>query len=275
MRASSITVRILVITSAVAVGLATLSGCSEPGAPSGESGAQAAESGAQAAGPNAPAASATTSARPIDPCAGVAGECVYVADADVDGDGNADQIGIARQGATTTTIVGINGTPYKLDQTTTMTNAYSDPRDIYRGAFLLSRAVGSDIAVHLVPGEGNAEQFAVISWDGKKLVTLPQPQTADRTGAQVPGIWYLGSSHGRQDFIACRQPGEIAVVRLTAATSEGQPVPGGGRREENFYTFAGNAWQPAGSNNVADSSFSYNWNAHEGAFQCDNQGTAR
>lgn len=264
---ASMSVRALVGATAAAICL-TLSGCSETGSPS-------AESGAQSAGSDAPAASATAVATPIDPCAGVPGECVYVTDADVDGDGTPDQVGIARRDGVTTTIVGIKGTPYKLDQTTALTNAYSNPRDIYRGAFLMSRAVGSDIAIHLVPGQGNAEQFAVIGWGGTKLVAFPQPPTADRTEIQAPGIWYLGSSHGRQDFVACRQPGEIAVVRLTAATSEGQLVSGGGRREENAYTFAGNAWQPAGSNTVADSSFSYNWNAHEKAFQCTDQGTTR
>ncbi|GAC83351.1 hypothetical protein GP2_011_00780 [Gordonia paraffinivorans NBRC 108238] len=137
----------------------------------------------------------------------------------------------------------------------------------------MSRAQGADLVLHLVPGQGNAEQFAVISWDGSELVALPQPPSADRTGAQEPGVWYLGSSHGRQDSVACRTPGEIAMVRLTAATSEGVPVPGGGRREENFFTFSGDSWQPAGSDNQADTSFSYSWNAHENAFRCDDQGT--
>ncbi|MGW6035956.1 hypothetical protein ACWFOS_20115 [Gordonia terrae] len=184
-----------------------------------------------------------------------------------------DQIGIASSGDQVTTIVGINGARHELKVAVPVPNSYTEPDAIYRGAYLMSRAVGADVALHLAPGQGNAEQFAVISWDGTQLVALPQPPTADRTGAQRPGVWYLGSSHGKRDSIRCGDPGEIIVVRLTAARSEGQLIPGGGRREDNSYTFVGNAWQPAGSDNVADSSFSYTWDAHESAFECQDQGT--
>lgn len=211
-------------------------------------------------------------AKPIDVCPDTEPGCEYIADADVDGDGILDQVGIANSGDQVTAIVGINGERHEIEMQVPATNRYSDPAEIYRGAFLMSRSVGADLALHLAPGQGNAEQFAVISWDGARLVALPQPPTADRTGLQRPGVWYLGSSHGKRDSITCGDPGEIVVVRLTAARSEGQPIPGGGRREENSYTFVGNSWQPAGSDNQADTSFSYNWDAHQNAFQCDDQG---
>ncbi len=220
-----------------------------------------------------PAPRSDTPAGPVDVCANSKPACMHVADADIDGDGTLDQVGIATSGDQVSTIVGINGARHEVKMEVPVSNRYTEPADIYRGAFLMSRAVGADIALHLAPGQGNAEQFAVISWDGAQLVALPQPPTADRTGVQKPGVWYLGSSHGKRDSIKCGDPGEIVVVRLTAARSEGQPIPGGGRREENSYTFVGNAWQPAGSNNQADTSFSYNWDAHRSAFQCDDQGT--
>ena len=214
---------------------------------------------------------ATQTAIVVDPCAGAPGTCTHVANTDVDGDGTPDQIGIAYATGRVTTIVAINGTRHSIAHSVTGV-PYTDPTDIYRGAFLLSRAHGADLVLHLVDGSGNAEQFAVISWDGDRLVALPEPPRTNLTGAEHRGIWYLRSSHGGQDSVRCRQPGETALTVLTAATSEGIAVPGGGRREENYYTFVGSSWQPTGSDNIADSSFSYMWDAHTSAFDCADQG---
>ncbi|ORM37138.1 hypothetical protein [Williamsia sp. 1135] len=226
------------------------------------------------AGPSAGGSVTADAAPPIDPCEGTTG-CQYVADVDVDGDGATDQVGIAYGPSGVQVVAGINGERYEWVQPASSGGqVYTDPAEIYRGAFALSRAQGADIALHLVQGGGNAEQFAVVSWDGSGLVALPQPPTADRTGLKTEGIWYLGSSHGRQDSIACRAPGELTVNRLTAATQEGSPVPGGGRREENYYLFSGGQWQPNGSDNVPDTTFSYSWDAHANAFACDDLGVA-
>lgn len=257
------------IPTLAAAGLCLLMvGCSESVGGSAETPA------ASTAGVTASQSAAPEIAPPIDPCAGITG-CQYVADVDIDGDGSSDQVGIAYGPRGVQVIAGIDGQPYEWTQPASSGGAtYSEPAEIYRGAFALSRAQGADLALHLVQGSGNAEQFAVVSWDGSSLVALPQPPTADRAGMMTEGIWYLGSSHGRQDSVACRAPGEIAMNRLTAAMQEGSPVPGGGRREENYYLFSGGQWQPNGSDNVPDTSFTYSWDAHSSAFNCQDLGVA-
>lgn len=215
-----------------------------------------------------------------DPCVGVP-SCTQVAVADVDGDGSPDRIGIARVqdapiasnvafGTThVTTRVAIGSTVHTFPQDVEGA-AYEKPTDIYRGAFAMTRAQGADIVLHLVPGQGNAERFAVISWDGARLVAVPSPPWGPNSGpSTATGFWLIGSSHGSRDWIRCTQPGEIVRVHLTAALAEGSPVPGGGKREEDKFAFAGSAWQPAGSQNFADTSYSYTdgWTAHKDTFR--------
>ena len=220
----------------------------------------------------------------VNPCNGVSGTCEVVRKVDVDGDGQTDEVAIAYASdpaspqvafgtSHVTTLAAINGNVFRLTEDFNGV-PYTAPTEIFRGAFAMSRAQGADIALHLAMGQGNPEQFAVISWDGSKLVALPQPPDPNQQGAQrTPGIWYLGSSHGKQQFVKCKQPGEIAFVDLSAATREGIPVPGGGRREENYFVFSGDSWQPNGSTNTADNSFSYSWSPHSNGFDCPALGT--
>lgn len=269
---------------AVTCTVALLAGCGSNDATT-TSGRPVADT-ANATDAHGPTSAGQQPAADVDPCADASGTCSVVRIVDVDGDGTDDKVAIAYSAdqpsdpqvafgmSHITTIAVINGTEHRVTQNVTGA-AYTDPADIFRGAFAMSRAQGADIALHLVRGQGNAEQFAVISWDGSKLVALPQPPNpTQQYTSRTPGIWYLGSSHGKQGSIACKQPGEIAFVDLSAAMSEGIPVPGGGRREENYFVFSGNSWQPNGSDNSADSSFSYSWNPHTSAFDCPTLGRA-
>ncbi|MET9328464.1 hypothetical protein [Tsukamurella sp. NPDC003166] len=222
-----------------------------------------------ACGPSGDGAGVPGRSTAVDPCAGVAG-CAEVAVADVDGDGSPDRVGVARQKVESspeiTTLVATRNTVHTLTLKARGI-AYPTPAEIYRGAFAISRAEGADLALHLVPGRGNAEQFAVVTWDGAKLVTLaPPPYVNGNEAVKTTDFWYLGSSHGTQHTVKCLQPAEIALVQLSAAVAEGVPVEGGGKREEDRFTFVGSGWQASGSTNVADTSYSYSFDAHTAVF---------
>lgn len=251
-------------TVALSTVAALLAGCTDDGTP--KAATSPATDGAGAGGTG-------QAPEPIDVCAQTTGTCAHVADADIDGDGQADQIGVA-YGPGVEVIVGSNGAAHRLQVTTETSGiGYTEPAEIYRGAFLLTRPTGADIALHLVRGGGGSERFAVVTWDGSALQRVPQPPSASRPMTGDPDIWYLGSSHGVLDFVICRAPGEIAMARLTAGVREGIEVPGGARRTDEYFTFGDGHWTAAGSGSVQDPSHSYSWDAHTGAFQCEDQGT--
>ncbi|MET9328465.1 hypothetical protein [Tsukamurella sp. NPDC003166] len=224
----------------------------------------------------------------VDPCAGVAG-CVQVAVVDVDGDGSLDRVGVVNQaedfinGGTPdpttksagpiTALVGIGQKVHRLTvESGGLT--FREPAEIYRGAFAMTRTPGADLVLHTAIGQGGSDMFAVISWDGNALVTVAPPQPLI---ANAAGLWAMASSHGYRDSIRCTEPGEIVRVRLATSLQDGNRNldKNGGKREEDKYTFAGGAWQPAGSENFADNSLSYTdgWSSHANAFgECKNLG---
>ncbi|WP_026919100.1 hypothetical protein [Gordonia shandongensis] len=251
-----------------------LAACSAPKPP---------DAGSRSASP-----AARTAAAPVDPCSTASGSCMHVLDVDVTGDGRSDPVGVESAAGTesaaeiVTVHVGVDGgvRSVKLPATRSA-NAYTEPSDIFRGAFSLSRPQGADIVVHLVPGAGDADQFAVIGWEDDRPTVLGQPDRG-RPAAGTPGVWYLQSSHGVQESVACRTPGEIAVVARTPAPGGGTRTPGGGTRTpgggtrtpgggtrtEVTFRYSGDAWQQITTTTVADSGFHDTWSAHEQAFDC-------
>lgn len=147
------------------------------------------------------------------------------------------------------------------------TNADPDP---YVGAYRISRTTGADLVLHTRLGQGNSEQFVVIGWRGghPELVNAPPSGISN----PAPGVWYFGSSHGIHEWVTCSDGAAVTFNRLSAPTAEGIPLPGGGIREENFFSYDGLAWLPAGSKNVADDNFSYDFSPHTETFQCQDQG---
>lgn len=269
---------------ALAIGGLVLAGCSA--APAGPPASEAAPT-STAATTSAPTTSvATTTAAPrpaVDPCAGVTG-CVRVASVDVDGDGARDNVGItvtrdapppqvAFGKATITVLVSHDGA--------VVTTQVDSPgvlagdgglRDAYVGAYKISRDSGADLVLHTQLGGGSAEQFVVVGWDGAGLAVVPAPPAGMSVTNPKVGVWLLASSHGSRDTVSCGVGAGVTVQRLSAASQEGEPIPGGGVRESNHFAFVDGQWEPTGSENVPDTTFSYDFDPNTQTFDCADQG---
>lgn len=221
--------------------------------------------------------------RSVDPCAGVAG-CMAVANVDVDGDGVSDSVGIAvtREapppqvvfGKTTITVrVGHAGrVATRAIASPGALPGSGSPKDVYVGAYRISRTAGADLVLHTQLGQGSPEQFVVVGWDAAGLTAVPAPPTGTSVTNPKPDVWLFASSHGAHDTASCANGANVTVQRLSAATVEGTPVPGGGLRESNHFAFVDGQWNPTGSENVPDSSFSYSFDPHRQTFDCADQG---
>lgn len=229
------------------------------------------------------AAATTTVNRTVDPCAGVAG-CVAVANVDVDGDGVRDSVGIAvtRVAPPPQVALGKATITLRVSHAGQVATRQVDspgalpgsgaPTDVYVGAYKISRTTGADLVLHTQLGQGSPEQFVVIGWDGAGLSVVPAPPTGTSVTNPKSGVWLFASSHGARDTTSCANGASITVQRLSAASMEGEPIPGGGLRESNHFAFVDGHWDPTGSENVPDSSFSYNFDPHTQTFDCADQG---
>jgi hypothetical protein len=254
------------------VGL-SVAGCGNPGSSPTDTSMGAPQSR------SAPAAESSASA-PVDPCTGIAG-CREVAPVDVDGDGTADRVGISIYqappppqvvyGDTTITMsIAVGPHVQRIDVKSSGDLPVKDgSRQPYVGAYRISRKTGADLVLHTLRGQGQAEQFAVIGWQGgqPKLVNRP-PRDAN---AQATDVWAMGSSHGVHEWVVCADGAAVTMHKLSAPIAEGIPIPGGGIHEENAFVFDSGAWSANGSKNVADDNFSYDFDPHTQTFLCEDQ----
>ncbi|MBS9535133.1 hypothetical protein KIH27_16215 [Mycobacterium sp. M1] len=226
----------------------------------------------------------TGSVRATDPCAGIS-DCTEITQVDVDGDGAPDRVGItiSRQApppqvvfgeATIGVLVATGSRVARIDVHSPGmlpgSNASPTP---YVGAYRISRKSGADLVFHTQLGQGNSEQFVVVGWSAGQPTPVSQPAEASANLPEAT-VWYIGSSHGVHEWVTCADGAAVTMIRLSAPTAEGIPIPGGGIREENHFAFEAGAWSPTGSENVADSDFSYNFDPHTQTFQCRDQGAA-
>jgi hypothetical protein len=260
---------------ALVFGLALVTGCSDGGG----SGAGSGSSGG--GGGSVPG---VTQSAVADPCAGEAPGCVTVGDADVDGDGALDAIGVIvdRQPPSSPNVVNgpasvtvrvavAGGTQeMRVDSTTGMLPGEGTARDVFVGAFLISRPKGgADLVLHTSLGAGNADEFAVIGWGSGGLTRVPPPPVAQGNFGDAAN-WVVMESHGTAAWVTCDGNASITMVTQSAPTAEGIPIPGGGLRESDHWKFANAAWTPMGSENVADDSNPYT-SGPQPVFRCEDQ----
>lgn len=228
------------------------------------------------------AASAPANAA-ADPCDGVAG-CAEVATVDVDGDGAPDRVGmtISREtpppqvvfgNATIGVLIASGATVHRIDVHSpgALPGTESQPTP-YVGAYRISRGNGADLVFHTQLGHGNSEQFVVVGWSAANPTLVVRPPVLNANYPD-PAVWYVMSSHGQHEWMTCADGAAITANKLSAPTEEGIPIPGGGIREVNHFTFDGTQWFPSGSDNIADNDFSYDFDPHTQTFQCEDQGT--
>ncbi len=208
-------------------------------------------------------------APPADPCADGPLGCRPAGFADIDGDGFPDAVGITTQGALTTVRVATAGGTYEY-QASSPNEVAIDSRGVLIGAFGISRSRGADLVLHTEVGQGGPDRFVVIGWRDGALTAVPAPPDPGQPRSDSD-TWYLMESHGKQQWVTCASGGSMTFNIQSAPTAEGIPVPGGGVLESNHWTFTGSEWSPEGSKNVPRSDFSYNFDAHTQAFQCEDQ----
>lgn len=209
----------------------------------------------------------------VDPCAEAAGSCTYVGQADVDGDGVVNQIGVGTASGSPTIWVAVDGEVSTLSGPESGNSlAFTSADDLYFGAFEFSRASGSDIVLHTVPGGGNAEQFLVATWRDGALSWLPSPPRENNFSNVDQAVWLMQSSHGATTEYACKGSGVIGFETSYAPTREGTPQPKGDTRDIQRYTFEDGAWVDGGTENVPDpDGWNMNWKAEDDAFQCSDE----
>lgn len=247
-----------------------VSGCGEEaGAPQPDPGIH--RSGAASAG----------SALAADPCAGIA-DCTEIAKADVDGDGVLDRVGItiSRQApppqvvvgkATIGVVIATGSRVARLDvQSPGMLPGSTSAPTPFVGAYRISREDGADLVFHTQLGQGNSEQFVVIGWSSGQPAPVSRPPELNANYPDA-AVWYIASSHGVHEWVTCGDGAAVTLNKLSAPTAEGMPIPGGGIREENHFAYAANEWTPTGSENIADSDFSYDFDPHTQTFQCQDR----
>lgn len=229
-----------------------LVGCAEQG--------PAVLTGDSAAGASAPGAQDFD----VDPCADVA-SCVFVGRADVDGDSTPDPIGIAVSRGVVTVAVAIDGAVdiYEIPRLTQSPIAYSDPGEVYRGAFVLSRPVGADLVMHLMPGGVSPDVFAVVTWSEGELKLLPPLQISANNA-----LWYVQSANGAAIETVCEGRGVVAFETVGTSTAEGMPAAAGNMRIRDRYTFDGTSWAKQSTDRQVDTSSDGEWDAHVEAFKC-------
>lgn len=230
---------------------------------------------AEGAGPGMPPAQ-NTDARPgrratqvVDPCDATA-DCTYIGQADVDGDGTPDPIGIVFTAQTGQTGSGalrvaadgaVDTLPFEYSTTIRSVD------DLYTGAFRFSRADATDIVLHVRPGGGNAEKFYVATWQDGGLAWLP-PFAQVKSGSDTAG-WFLQSSHGSTNEIGCKGGGVASFETVYAPTVEGMAQPNGDTRDIQRYTRADGRWIAGALEHVADpNGWDMDWDAATEAFQC-------
>jgi hypothetical protein len=217
--------------------------------------------------------SPSTAVAVADPCDGAGAGCAQVAEADVDGDGAVDRVGIIVDRPTAAITVraaaasGVSEIRLGIDG---QQPSGGSPAGVFVGAYRISRTSGADVVLHTQVGQGNADQFAVIGFGGGNLVRVPRPPALSANYPD-PDVWYIGTSHGVHEWVTCDQGASVTMSILSAPTAEGIPLPGGGIRESNHFAFNSGTWTPTGSENVADANFSYDFDPHTQTFQCEDQ----
>ncbi|RDH76841.1 hypothetical protein DVS77_18530 [Mycolicibacterium moriokaense] len=235
------------------------------------------------AGDGAGSAPAAIEGAVADPCAAGPQECTNVGNADVDGDGGLDAIGVVvdRQppsgpnevngpASVTVRVATAGGTSeMRVDSGTGVLPGGGGARDVFAGAFMISRAAGADLVLHTDLGGGNADQFAVIGWNSGGLTRVSPPPAATGNFGD-PTNWVMMESHGSMVWVTCDGDASITLVSQSAPTAEGIPIPGGGIRESDHWKFANATWTPMGSENVADDSNPYTAE-QQPVFRCEDQ----
>ena len=228
--------------------------------------------------PAAATPSTTVSAGAGDPCVDGPSGCVQVGRADVDGDGQLERIGVAVDKPPPVNGTLQPGTIFIRVATSTGVQALQvdaplqlpksgSPTDVFVGAFLISHPHGADLVVQTA--RGIADDFAVISSTRGALVMLPAPPKRN-SKVSLGQRWALTQSEGFRETITCTDGTAINLVHDVAPLDEGEPVPGGGRREISRYAFANNEWVLKDFQSIPRDQFSYN-EAASGAFLCGDQ----
>lgn len=267
------------VAATAAAGALLLTGCASGADDGGHGGSVAAGAG------SADGAAGAETAVGVDPCDG-ADDCTYVGQADVDGDGTLDQIGVvldpAGEASTAGLRVAIGGTVHTLDTemnpNTYPTNLHlenansqSPSPGFYEGAFQLTRSGASDIVVHHTLGRGNVERFLVAAWNGSDLEWVPAPDPSLFGVSSDPEFWSAATSHGKRTQYACKGDGNVGVETVYAATAEGMPQPKGDTRDIALYRYADGQWTAEGTENVPDVDEGDFYTDYHPSFQCSDE----
>lgn len=261
MRLIPIAAAAMLLLAVAACGTETVAGAPEP---------VSAGAGASAAAGSSAAAAATA----VDPCEAASAPCTYMGQADIDGDGVLDQIGLG-VGPDRAAIlrVAVRGQVQELAMPPQNGSlAFTKVEDIYVGAFEMTRGTGADIVLYLVPEAGSADQFVVASWlGGEGLGWLPPiPETAVLSGIAASDVWMLLTQRGETNEISCKGDGVVTFERVWAPNNQGFVQPKGDTRDIHHFTFEGGHWIAGTTQNVPDV-YQGLADARTEAFQCSDE----
>ncbi|MDR2280114.1 MAG: hypothetical protein LBE07_04560, partial [Gordonia sp. (in: high G+C Gram-positive bacteria)] len=225
--------------------------------------------------------------RTLDPCSGASGTCRHVADADVDGDGTADPIGVSIEtteetGRADTTVIGqapvearvairgkVHAVEYEVDGV-----FWKDPKDTYRGAYGISHATGADVVLYLAVSQGAPDVFGVARWNGSTLAALKPPTPSVRPQSSHPEQWWMGNVEQGRIVVNCRAPGTIAVDVSRRAPGADNSTD----RTTTAYRFFGKGWVAGAIQTGPGPVLDYRpdgWKPETGAFACRDLGRRR
>lgn len=220
-----------------------------------------------------PEAASAGVGKTADPCVSATSACTYVGQADIDGDGVVDQIGVGVDGAGHSVVrVAVLGQVQEISgPPRTNLNALTDPEELYIGAYQFSRSAGADIVLYIESGQGQLEQFLVVTWiDGAPALLPPIPGLYN--GRNDAGdVWRLQSSHGARQEVACKGAGVATLEKVYFPTMEGMPQAKADSRDIQKFTFGDGAWQAVGALENVPDMFDSGAPASTEAFQCSDE----
>ena len=188
-----------------------------------------------------------------DVCAGVTG-CSRVASVDVDGDGSADQVGVASRklaGGGSITVRVRTATGHTLQTTGRDVVWFAKP---FHAAAPLDGEPGAEIFVGDTMG-ANYEQFRVITYREGRLVTLEAPPAAwTKAGmSQATPRWGIDGSYSFSSGVV-RTVSSQGTVTLTMKALERNASGTGHSGHVTSYRWHDGAWQNVSARSVGSAS---------------------